>query len=145
MAQGVNKAILIGNLGADPEVRNTQSGKQVTTFRIATSEKWTDQGGQQQERTEWHRIVAWGKLAEICGQYLAKGRRVYVEGRIQTRTYDKDGQTHYATEINAQTVQFLDSGQGDNEGSKPRTQREVNNQRDNQAKRQPPNDEDIPF
>lgn len=113
MSQGVNKAILIGNLGADPEIIYTPQGRAVCKFRLATNEQWKDGDGAQKERTEWHRIVVWGKLAEVCGQYLKKGRSVYVEGRIQTRTYDKDGQTHYATEINAATVQFLGGRDGD--------------------------------
>ena len=83
----INKAILIGNLGADPELRYTQSGTQVASFRMATTERWKGQDGQTQEQTEWHRIVVWGKLAEICGQYLHKGSRVYIEGKIQTRKW----------------------------------------------------------
>lgn len=109
MAGSVNKVILIGNLGADPEVRFTPSGQAVANFRIATSESWTDKGsGQKQERTEWHRIVVWGKLAELCGEYLKKGRQCYVEGRLQTREWtDKEGKKNYTTEVVAQTVQFL--------------------------------------
>lgn len=104
----VNKVILIGNLGADPEVRYTQSGGAVANFRIATSERWTSRDGQAQERTEWHRIVAFGRLAELCRDYLAKGRQVYVEGRLQTRQWeDRDKNKRYTTEIVAQTVQFL--------------------------------------
>ena len=111
MAGGVNKVILIGNLGVDPEVRFTPSGQAVANFRIATNESWTDKSGQKQERTEWHRIVAWGRTAELCGEYLSKGRTVYVEGRIQTRDWqDKDGNKRYTTEIVAMTVQFLDKG-----------------------------------
>ena len=107
---GVNKAILIGNLGADPEARYTQSGSAVTNFRIATSEKWTGKDGQPQERTEWHRIVTFGRLAETCRDYLSKGRQVYVEGRIQTRQWeDRDGNKRWTTEIVAQTVRFLGS------------------------------------
>ncbi len=108
MAGGVNKAILIGNLGADPEVRFTAGGQAVANFRIATSESWKDKNGQQQERTEWHRIVVWGKLAELCGEYLKKGRQCYVEGRLQTREWtNKDNQKQYTTEVVAQTVTFL--------------------------------------
>jgi len=107
---GVNKAILIGNLGADPEARYTQGGAAVTNFRIATSEKWTGKDGQPQERTEWHRIVTFGRLAETCRDYLSKGRQVYVEGRIQTRQWeDRDGNKRWTTEIVAQTVRFLGS------------------------------------
>jgi single-strand DNA-binding protein len=104
----VNKVILIGNLGRDPELRYTQSGQAVTNFTIATSERFTDRSGDQQERTEWHRIVVWGKTAENCAQYLAKGRSVYVEGRLQTREWeDKEGNKRQTTEISAQRVQFL--------------------------------------
>jgi single-strand DNA-binding protein len=105
---GVNKAILIGNLGRDPELRYTQSGQAVVNFTLATSENWNDKSGERVERTEWHRIVVWGKVGEVCAQYLSKGRTVYVEGRIQTREWeDKDGNKRNTTEINAQTVQFL--------------------------------------
>ncbi len=113
MAGGVNKAILIGNLGADPEVRFTPGGQAVANFRIATSESWTDKSGQKQERTEWHRIVVWGKLAELCGEYLAKGRQVYVEGRLQTREWtDKEGKKNYTTEVVANQVTVL-GGRGE--------------------------------
>ena len=111
MASGVNKVILIGHLGADPEMRYTPSGAGVCEFRLATSESWKDKNGQRQERTEWHRIVVWGKMAEICSKYLAKGRQVFIEGRIQTRSWDdKEGQKRYMTEIVANEVQFLSSG-----------------------------------
>ncbi len=114
---GVNKAILIGNLGRDPELRYTQSGQAVVNFSIATSENWTDKGGERQERTEWHRIVAWGKTGELCAQYLSKGRTVYVEGRIQTREWeDREGQKRTTTEINAQTVTFI-GGRGESSGA----------------------------
>ncbi len=107
---GVNKAILIGNLGRDPELRYTQSGQAVVNFSIATSENWTDKNGERQERTEWHRIVVWGKTGENCARFLSKGRTVYVEGRIQTREWeDREGQKRTTTEINAQTVTFLGS------------------------------------
>jgi len=105
---GVNKAILVGNLGRDPELRQTPSGQSVCNFTLATSESWMDRNGERVERTEWHRIVAWGKTGELCAQYLSKGRTVYVEGRIQTREWeDKDGNKRYTTEINAQTVNFI--------------------------------------
>jgi len=108
---GINKAILIGRLGSDPEVRYTPSGVAVANFSIATSEEWKDKdSGEKQERTEWHRIVAWRRLGEICGEYLSKGRQVYVEGRIQTRSWDdKDGNKKYMTEIVASDIQFLGS------------------------------------
>ena len=105
---GVNKAILVGNLGRDPELRHTPNGQAVVNFTLATSENWTDKSGERQERTEWHRIVVWGKTAEMCNQYLSKGRTVYVKGRIQTREWeDKDGNKRYTTEINASTVNFI--------------------------------------
>ena len=111
MAGGVNKVILVGNLGADPDMRYTPSGQGVCELRLATSESWNDKNGQRQERTEWHRVVVWGKRAEICSKYLSKGRQVYVEGRIQTRSYDdKDGNKRYITEIIAADVQFLGGG-----------------------------------
>lgn len=106
---GVNKVIIVGRLGKDPEVRYTTNGQAVANFTVATSENWTDKtSGQKQERTEWHRIVVWGRLAELCRDYLRKGRQVYLEGRIQTRSWDdKDGVKKYVTEIIATGVQFL--------------------------------------
>lgn len=108
---GVNKVILIGNLGADPETRYTQSGDAVTTIRVATSESWKDKNtGQKQEKTEWHSIVMWRGLAEIAGKYLAKGSKVYIEGKLQTRKWQaQDGSDRYSTEIVAHTMQMLDS------------------------------------
>ena len=104
----INKAILIGNLGADPEVRYTQNGAAVANFRIATTEKWKKPDGTMEEQTEWHRIVAFGKLGEICGEYLSKGSRVYIEGRIQTRDWeDRDGNKRYTTEIVAREMKML--------------------------------------
>ena len=110
MANGLNKAILIGNLGRDPEVRYTPSGLAVANFSIATSETWTNKEGEKETRTEWHRIVAFGKLGEICGEYLAKGKQIYIEGRIQTRDWeDKDGVKRYTTEIVASQMIMLGS------------------------------------
>ncbi len=107
---GVNRATIVGRLGNDPEVKTTPSGQQVANFSVATSESWKGGDGGRQERTEWHRIVVWGKLAELCGKYLTKGRQVYLEGRIQTRSWeDKQGQKRYTTEIVAREVQFLSS------------------------------------
>jgi single-strand DNA-binding protein len=108
---GINKVILIGRLGQDPEVRYTPSGVAVANFSIATSEEWTEKDtGEKKERTEWHRIVAWRRLGEICGEYLSKGRQVYIEGRLQTRSWDdRDGNKRYTTEIVANDVQFLGS------------------------------------
>ena len=108
---GVNKCILVGNLGADPELRFTSGGQAVADLRLATSRKFKARNGEQQEETEWHRIVVWGEQAEHCKRYLDKGRQVYVEGRLQTRKWtDKDGRDRWTTEINAQTVQFLSGG-----------------------------------
>ena len=104
----INKVILIGNLGSDPEVRYTPSGKPVANFSIATTENWTNKDGGKEERTEWHRIVAWGRLGEICGDYLHKGKQVYIEGKLQTRSWeDREGNKRYTTEIIAQTMQML--------------------------------------
>ncbi len=117
----VNKVILVGRLGQNPEVRYTPAGAAVANFSVATSESWNDKSGQKQEKTEWHRIVVWGKVAELCNQYLTKGRQVYIEGRLQTRQWqDKDGQTKYTTEVQAQTVQFLGAAAGGAERSAPR-------------------------
>jgi single-strand DNA-binding protein len=113
----VNKVILIGNLGGDPEKRVTAGGQVVTNFNIATTERWNDKSGQKQERTEWHRIVVWGQQAENCAQYLSKGRPVYVEGSLRTRQWDdKDGNKRYTTEVVAQRVQFLGSPTGERRG-----------------------------
>jgi single-strand DNA-binding protein len=108
---GVNKVILVGRLGKDPELRYTPSGAAVANFSIATSEEWKDKNtGEKQERTEWHRIVAWRRLGEICGEYLRKGSQVYIEGRLQTRSWeDRDGNTRYTTEIVAQNMQMLEA------------------------------------
>ena len=113
MAKSLNKVMLIGNLGGDPELRYTSSGVAVANFNMATSMKWTDPDGNAQEKTEWHTIVVWRKLAEICGEYLKKGRRVYIEGRLQTRSWDdKNGVKHWKTEIIADDMIMLD-GRGE--------------------------------
>jgi single-strand DNA-binding protein len=116
---GINKVILVGNLGKDPEVRYTQDGKAITRFTIATSESWKDKTtGETRDKTEWHKIVAFGKLGEICGEYLSKGKQVYVEGRLQTQSWEKDGITRYTTEIIADKMQMLGSkGDGSYQGS----------------------------
>lgn len=104
----VNKVIILGRLGQDPELKYTPSGAAVCNFSLATSDNWVDKSGQKQEKTEWHRIVVWGKLGELCNQYLAKGRQAFVEGTLQTRSWEgKDGQKRYTTEINAKNVQFI--------------------------------------
>ena len=113
----VNKAIIVGNLGRDPEVRFTPDGKAVAKFSVATTERWNDQQGNRQERTEWHNIVVWGKQAETCGQYLSKGRQVFIEGSIRNRSSaDKSGNTRYITEIVARDVRFLGGGGGGGQG-----------------------------
>jgi single-strand DNA-binding protein len=108
----INKVILIGNLGADPELKYTPSSRALCNLRIATTEVFKDKAGVRQERTEWHRVTVWGDQAENCSKYLAKGRSVYVEGKLQTRTYDKEGQKHYATDVVADRVVFLGGGGG---------------------------------
>lgn len=122
MARGINKVILIGNLGADPDTRYLPNGNAVANITLATSDSWRDkQTGQMQERTEWHRVVFFGKLAEIVGQYLRKGSKIYIEGRLQTREWEKDGIKRYTTEVVVDmggTMQMLD-GRGDNEGGRP--------------------------
>lgn len=122
---GVNKVIIVGNLGQDPEIRYMSDGTAVANFSVATSMTWKDkQTGEKKELTEWHRIVAWRALGELCGKYLSKGRQVYVEGRLQTRSWEKDGVTRYTTEIVANEVQFLgsrdDGARGRNDGGRGR-------------------------
>jgi len=145
VCMSVNMAILVGNLGKDPEVRFTQTGRAVANFSIATSEQWTGQDGNRQERTEWHNIVVWGKQAESCGQYLSKGRQVFVQGSIRTRSYDdKEGNKRYITEIVAQRVQFLGGGSGGG----GRTTAEPDDQgfaEPSSGFQTPPIDDDIPF
>jgi len=120
MARGINKVILVGNLGADPETRYTPSGTAITTIRVATSESWKDkQTGEQQERTEWHRVKFFSRLAEIAGEYLKKGSQVYIEGRLRTEEYEKDGIKRWSTDIVADEMQMLGSrggGTGGGEG-----------------------------
>ena len=117
--RGVNKVILIGNLGKDPEVRYTPSGQAVANFSLATTEVGSSKDGGKQEYTEWHRIVAWGRLAEICGEYLSKGKSVYIEGALRTRSWqDKEGNNRYTTEIVARTMQIL-SPSGERQAQSP--------------------------
>ncbi len=117
MARGVNKVILVGNLGQDPELRYTGSGTAVCNLRLATNESYKDASGEWVERTEWHSVVTWGRLAEICNEYLTKGSQVYFEGSLQTRSYDdKDGNTKYVTEVKAREMMML-SGRGEGGGS----------------------------
>lgn len=104
----VNKVFILGNLGRDPVVRFTPSGQAVANFNLATTEKWSDKSGKKQENTQWHNVVVWGSLAELCGKYLAKGRQAFVEGRLETRTWQaKDGSTKYMTEVIASSIQFI--------------------------------------
>ena len=157
MARGINKVILIGNLGQDPELRYTGSGTAVCNLRLATNESYKDQDGQLVEKTEWHSVVAWSRLAEICGEYLKKGSRVYFEGSLQTRSWeDRDGNTRYTTEVKAREMMMLDGrseggfegGSGSQSQSQPRQQ-----QRQPQGQAQPQfqddntfaPDDDLPF
>ena len=152
---GVNKVIIIGNLGRDPEIRYSQQGKPIVNFSVATSEEWTDKNsGQKQEHTEWHRIVVFGKQAESCEKYLSKGRQVYVEGKLKTSTYEKDGQTHYSTDVVANTVQFLggkSESQGNQNQGQSQSQPQQYDQRSQEMRQQvqdkfgPEPDSDIPF
>lgn len=112
----VNKVILVGNLGADPELKYTPASKAVCNLRIATTEVFKDKAGAKQEKTEWHRVTVWGDMGENCHKYLSKGRSVYVEGRLQTRMWEKDGQKHYATDVVAEKVVFL-GGKGEGKSS----------------------------
>ena len=141
----LNKVMLIGNLGKDPELRFTPSGRAVARFSLATSEQWTDQQGQRQDRTEWHNIVVWGKQAESCGQYLSKGRQVFIEGSVRSRQYDdKEGQKRYITEIIAQRVQFLGGG-GRGDGAGRGASPGGGGGGDEMAPAPVPEDDDIPF
>lgn len=113
----LNRVLIIGNLGSNPEVRSITGGQTVASFSVATNEVWNDKQGQKQERTEWHKVVVWGRAAEFCGQYLQKGSTVFVEGRIQTRSWDdKEGQKRYTTEIVATSVQAIGGRGGSGEG-----------------------------
>ena len=116
----VNKVILLGNLGSEPELKYTPSGKAVANFSLATSEQWTKKDGEKNEKTEWHRIVAWDRLGEICGEYLHKGKQVYIEGRIQTRAWeDREGNKRYTTEIVAHTMKMLGASGGGGKAASP--------------------------
>jgi single-strand DNA-binding protein len=116
---GVNKVIIVGRLGADPELKSVGNSQSVARLNVATSENWTSKDGQKQERTEWHRVVVWGRQAENCAKHLSKGRQVYIEGRLQTRSWEDttSGQKRYATEIVASTVQFLGGGSAERSSS----------------------------
>lgn len=147
MQKGVNKAILIGNLGQDPETRYTADGSAITNISVATSETWKDkQTGEKKERTEWHRVVFFGRLAEIAGEYLRKGSKVYIEGMIRTRQWEQDGVKRYTTEIVANEMQMLDS-----RGDSAANQGQANSYQDTPAHKvqaghvDPGMDDDIPF
>ena len=152
----VNKVILVGNLGADPELKYTPSSRPLCNLRIATTDVFKDKSGQRQEKTEWHRVTVWGDTAENCNKYLSKGRSVYIEGRLQTRSYDKEGQKHYATDVVADRVVFLGSGggrEGGGGGGEGRRQgggQGAGSSRDSGPPDDgdtslPPSDDDIPF
>lgn len=137
MANGVNRVILIGNLGSDPDLRQTQSGSAVCELRLATNEKWTDKAGEKQERVGWHRIVCWSGLGERCGKYLRKGSMIYVEGSLRTRKWQtKDGDDRYTTEIVAKDVQFLANWGNDGQDR---------SQRDDNERGQQDDQESLPF
>ncbi len=137
---GVNKVILVGRLGADPEVRYTSSGTAITNFRLATSTVINNKDGQKEEKTEWHKVVAFGRLGEICGEYLAKGRQVYIEGRLQTRDWeDKDGNKRWTTEIIVQNMQLLGNAAEKGKGMAPEPPPY------DDVPELPPGESDIPF
>jgi len=138
MHRGVNKVILVGNLGQDPEVRYMPNGEAVANITMATSEEWTDQQGQKQERTEWHRVVMFRRLAEIVGEYLRKGSKVYIEGRLQTREWtDQQGQKRYTTEIVADEMQMLDGAPAQPQNGQPQYNQPNNQPQNNQRPQQP--------
>ena len=141
---GINKVILVGNLGQDPEVKFTAGGAAVTTLSIATSDSWKDKdSGMDKERTEWHRVVLWRRLAEIAGEYLKKGSKVYIEGQLQTRKWEQEGQTRYTTEIIARDMQFLDSRGSVNTSNQEDTKKSEESDPDVPDSRI--DDDDIPF
>ena len=142
---GINKVIIVGNLGQDPEIKYTAGGAAVTTLSIATSDSWKDKdSGMDQERTEWHRVVLWRRLAEVAGEYLKKGSKVYIEGQLQTRKWEQEGQTRYTTEIVARDMQFLDSrGSSNNELTQKSS--EMNDQSAADVPDSAIDDDDIPF
>ena len=142
---GINKVIIVGNLGQDPEIKYTAGGAAVTTLSIATSDSWKDKdSGMDQERTEWHRVVLWRRLAEVAGEYLKKGAKVYIEGQLQTRKWEQEGRTRYTTEIIARDMQFLDSrGSSNNESTQKSS--EMNDQPAAEVPDSAIDDDDIPF
>ena len=149
MSSSVNKVILIGRLGKDPEIRSTPQGTTVAKFTMATDERFTDRNGEKQERTEWHNIVAWAKLAEICGQYLKKGKLVYIEGQLRTDSWDdkESGQKRYRTEIVAQNMQMLDRRGDEGGGGGGGAYAGAARKGPSTSQEQPPqeDDEEVPF
>ena len=142
----VNKVILVGNLGRDAEVRHTPGGQAVATLNLATTETWNDKDGQRQEKTEWHRVVLWGKQAESLQQYLVKGKQIYVEGRLQTRQWDdKDGNKRYTTEIKADRITLLGGGGGGGRGGGGGMERAASHGGGDEPPMEPITDDDIPF
>jgi single-strand DNA-binding protein len=142
----MNKAILIGNLGRDPETSYAQSGMAITKFSIATFEKWKDKNtGEMHARTEWHRITAFGRLAEICGEYLSKGKQVCIEGRIQTSSWEKDGITRYNIEIIASTMKMLGSRNSEGDYRPPKTSEASSKIPEDSGSSDPETEEEIPF
>ena len=142
---GINKVIIVGNLGQDPEIKYTAGGAAVTTLSIATSDSWKDKdSGMDQERTEWHRVVLWRRLAENAGEFLKKGSKVYIEGQLQTRKWEQEGQTRYTTEIIARDMQFLDS-KGSSNTSSTQKSSEMNDQSAADVPDSAIEDDDIPF
>ena len=142
---GINKVIIVGNLGQDPEIKYTAGGAAVTTLSIATSDSWKDKdSGMDQERTEWHRVVLWRRLAEVAGEYLKKGSKVYIEGQLQTRKWEQEGQTRYTTEIIGRDMQFLDS-RGSSNTSSTQKSSEMNDQSAADVPDSAIDDDDIPF
>ena len=142
---GINKVIIVGNLGQDPEIKYTAGGAAVTTLSIATSDSWKDKdSGMDQERTEWHRVVLWRRLAEVAGEYLRKGSKVYIEGQLQTRKWEQEGQTRYTTKIIARDMQVLDSrGSSNNESTQKSS--EMNDQSVADVPDSAIDEDDIPF
>jgi single-strand DNA-binding protein len=158
MAQrSLNKVLLLGNIGRDPEIRYTASGKAVATFTMATSQRWRDQDGNDQERTDWHRVVAWGRLGEICGEYLSKGKQVFIEGRLQSRDWeDKDGHKRTTVEVIANDMIMLGGGgysqsrdsdelTAKQPAGQPRSEGEPSKKTDEGTSYPPPPEDDIPF
>ena len=158
MAQrSLNKVQLLGNIGRDPEIRYTASGKAVTTFTLATSQRWRDQDGNDQERTEWHRVVAWGRLGEICGEYLSKGKQVFIEGRMQSRDWeDRDGNKRTTVEVIANDMIMLGGGSYSKSPDsdevparqtekQPRSEERPSKKTDEGGSYPPPPEDDIPF